>query len=99
MNYTLILAILFFLLAAFGTSVVAILPARNEAGVVARSVTPYQKVADYFKNRNFKDKTFFLADQVPTAWEVKQETFEGEKEKLLKEVEYIKKNISGQNTL
>ncbi|MBE7433823.1 MAG: ABC-F family ATP-binding cassette domain-containing protein [Anaerolineales bacterium] len=29
----------------------------------------------------------------------RQEVFEGEKEKLLKEVEYIKKNISGQNTL
>jgi ATP-binding cassette subfamily F protein 3 len=31
--------------------------------------------------------------------ERRQETFESEKEKLLKEVEYIKKNISGQNTL
>ena len=47
-------------------------------GIVASSVTPYQKVADYFKNRYFKDKTFFLADQVPTAWETRQETFEGE---------------------
>ncbi len=32
-------------------------------------------------------------------WERRQEVFAGEKEKLLKEVEYIKKNISGQNTL
>jgi ATP-binding cassette subfamily F protein 3 len=31
--------------------------------------------------------------------ERRQEVFEAEKEKLLKEVEYIKKNISGQNTL
>jgi ATP-binding cassette subfamily F protein 3 len=31
--------------------------------------------------------------------ERRQETFEREKDKLLKEVEYIKKNISGQNTL
>ncbi len=31
--------------------------------------------------------------------ERRQEIFESEKEKLLKEVEYIKKNISGQNTL
>ena len=30
-------------------------------------------------------------------WEHRKETFEAEKEKLLKEVEYIKKNISGQN--
>lgn len=32
-------------------------------------------------------------------WNHRFETFESEKEKLLKEVEYIKKNISGQNTL
>jgi ATP-binding cassette subfamily F protein 3 len=32
-------------------------------------------------------------------WERRQEVFVGEREKLLKEVEYIKKNISGQNTL
>ncbi len=30
-------------------------------------------------------------------WEHRQETFEAEKEKLLKDVDYIKKNISGQN--
>lgn len=47
-------------------------------GIVTHCVTPYQKVADYFKNRNFKDKTFFLADQTPAAWEAKQEAFEGE---------------------
>lgn len=47
-------------------------------GVVASCVTPYQKVADYFKNKNFKDKTFFLHEQTPAAWEAKQETFEGE---------------------
>ncbi len=32
-------------------------------------------------------------------WERRFEVFDGEKEKLVKEVEYIKKNISGQNTL
>ncbi len=48
------------------------------AGIVASCVTPYQKVAEYFKQRNFKDKTFFLADQVPAAWEARQEAFEGE---------------------
>lgn len=47
-------------------------------GVVASCVTPYQKVADYFKNRNFKDKTFLLADPLPVAWETNQATFEGE---------------------
>lgn len=32
-------------------------------------------------------------------WERRFEVFEGEKEKLVKDLEYIKKNISGQNTL
>jgi cellobionic acid phosphorylase len=47
-------------------------------GVIATCVTPYQKVADHFKNKFFKDKTFFLHEQTPDAWEAKQETFEGE---------------------
>ena len=47
-------------------------------GLVATCVTPYQKVADHFKNKFFKDKTFFLHEQKPTAWEAKQEAFEGE---------------------
>lgn len=47
-------------------------------GIVANCVTPYQKVADYFKNKNFKDKTFFLHSKSPVAWEAKQENFEGE---------------------
>ena len=47
-------------------------------GMVATCVTPYQKVADYFKNKNFKDKTFFLHEVAPVAWEARQETFEGE---------------------
>jgi ATP-binding cassette, subfamily F, member 3 len=32
-------------------------------------------------------------------WEHRQEVFDSEKEKLLKDVDYIKKNIAGQNTL
>jgi cellobionic acid phosphorylase len=47
-------------------------------GVVATCVTPYQKVADHFKNKFFKDKTFFLHERAPVAWEAKQEVFEGE---------------------
>jgi cellobionic acid phosphorylase len=47
-------------------------------GVVASCVTPYQKVADHFKNKFFKDKTFFLHEQAPIAWEARQEAFEGE---------------------
>ena len=47
-------------------------------GVVASSVTPYQKVTDYFKQKDFKDKTYFLCEQAPAAWEVQQQAFEGE---------------------
>jgi cellobionic acid phosphorylase len=47
-------------------------------GIVATCVTPYQKVADYFKNKNFKDKTFFLAEEPPRSWEASQHAFEGE---------------------
>src|SRR5262249_37735799 len=47
-------------------------------GVVASCVAPYQKVADYFKQKDFKDKTYFLCESAPDAWEVCQEAFEGE---------------------
>jgi cellobionic acid phosphorylase len=47
-------------------------------GVVASSVAPYQKVADYFKQKDFKDKTYFLCEEPPAAWEVQQQAFEGE---------------------
>jgi cellobionic acid phosphorylase len=47
-------------------------------GIVASSVTPYQKVADYFKNKLLKDKTFLVAEQAPDSWEARQEAFEGE---------------------
>jgi len=46
--------------------------------IVADSVTPYQKVADYFNNKQLKDKTFFISDTVPTAWHANQKKFEGE---------------------
>ena len=47
-------------------------------GIVASSVTPYQKVADYFKNQQLKDKTYFLCEPAPQAWEASQAAFEGE---------------------
>ncbi|MBB3063681.1 cellobionic acid phosphorylase [Microbulbifer rhizosphaerae] len=47
-------------------------------GIVCSSVTPYQKVEDYFKNRDFKDKTFFLHETPTDAWETCQPVFEGE---------------------
>ena len=47
-------------------------------GIVATSVTPYQKVDEYFKNKELKDKTFFIADKTPFAWNACQKDFEGE---------------------
>lgn len=47
-------------------------------GIVASSITPYQKAEDYFKNKNLKDKTYFLCETRPAAWEARQEAFEGE---------------------
>ena len=46
--------------------------------VVATSITPYQKVADYFKNRHLKDLTFFAASRAPEHFEAAQQAFEGE---------------------
>jgi cellobionic acid phosphorylase len=47
-------------------------------GIVCSCITPYQKYKDYYKIKDFSDKTFLLADQEPLAWEVNQEAFEGE---------------------
>ena len=51
-------------------------PALN--AVICRSVTPYQKYPDYFNNKDFKDLTYFLADNTPDSWDVRQNAFEGE---------------------
>ncbi len=47
----------------------------------------------------YKGNYSAYTEQRTARWERRQETFQSEKEKLIKEVEYIKKNISGQNTL
>ncbi|WP_372016890.1 GH36-type glycosyl hydrolase domain-containing protein [Pseudoxanthomonas sp. 10H] len=47
-------------------------------GIVCSSVTPYQKVADWFRNREFKDRTVLLAERTPDAWEANQAAFEGQ---------------------
>lgn len=46
--------------------------------VVCTSVTPYQKVEQYFKNKHLKDITFLAANRVPDHFEVAQQAFEGE---------------------
>lgn len=47
-------------------------------GIVGSAVTPYQKLDDFYKNRHLKDKTFFLHERKPDAWEACRDTFEGE---------------------
>ena len=46
-------------------------------GIVCASVTPYQKVADHFRQRDFKDRTVLLHERAPDAWEANQAAFEG----------------------
>jgi ATP-binding cassette subfamily F protein 3 len=47
----------------------------------------------------YKGNYSAYVEQRSDRWERRQETFQSEKDKLLKDLEYIKKNISGQNTL
>lgn len=47
-------------------------------GVVASSVTPYQKAEDYWKNKFQKDKSYFVCETRPDSWEARQGAFEGE---------------------
>ena len=51
-------------------------PALN--AVVCRSIEPYQKVADYFKNQSLHELTFLACDRQPFSWETRQHVFEGE---------------------
>ncbi|KAH8696808.1 Six-hairpin glycosidase-like protein [Phaeosphaeriaceae sp. PMI808] len=47
-------------------------------GIVGSSITPYQKAEDYPKMKYLKDKTYFLCEITPVAWEARQKRFEGE---------------------
>lgn len=46
--------------------------------LVASSVTPYQKVEDYEKNKHLKDKTFLFSNASPTSWCCSFSDFVGE---------------------
>ncbi|KAF1685676.1 NdvB protein [Pseudoxanthomonas broegbernensis] len=46
-------------------------------GIVCASVAPYQKVADWFRQRDFMDRTVLLHERAPDAWEANQAAFEG----------------------
>jgi len=50
----------------------------NLNAIICKSITPYQKYSDYFKQKHFKDSTFFMAKQVPYSWDCRQSSFEGE---------------------
>ncbi|WP_145053297.1 GH36-type glycosyl hydrolase domain-containing protein [Paenibacillus xylanexedens] len=50
----------------------------NLQSIVCSAITPYQKYQDYSKIKNYKDKTYLLAEHKPVSWEVNQESFEGE---------------------
>jgi cellobionic acid phosphorylase len=45
--------------------------------IIAKAITPYQKVKDYYKNQHFKDHTFLLSDCKPCGWSANQSKFEG----------------------
>ncbi|KAL8296485.1 hypothetical protein RB597_005865 [Gaeumannomyces tritici] len=47
-------------------------------GIIGKCVTPYQKAADWFKNKHIKDRTYFLCEKEPLAWEARHSAFEGE---------------------
>ncbi|WCL53480.1 GH36-type glycosyl hydrolase domain-containing protein [Gimibacter soli] len=46
--------------------------------LIANFVTPYQRVADYFKHQHFRDKSFLMAEIKPDAWCARLSAFEGE---------------------
>lgn len=46
--------------------------------IVASSITPYQKVEDYYKNSHLKDITFLASNNTPSSWSTHLGLFEGE---------------------
>lgn len=46
--------------------------------IVASSIRPYQKLKDYYKQRDDKQRTFLLSKQKPDAYCASQPSFEGE---------------------
>ncbi|MEZ9539071.1 glycosyl hydrolase family 65 protein [Shewanella sp. 10N.286.51.B8] len=46
--------------------------------ILCHSITPYQKVDQYFVQQDFKDTTVFLTDTTPDSYETRQSVFEGE---------------------
>ncbi|NMP31516.1 NdvB protein [Thalassotalea sp. M1531] len=47
-------------------------------GVLAKSITPYQRLEDYYANQSLKDCTYLLAGTAPDYWQCDLTSFEGE---------------------
>eukprot|EP00903_Cladosiphon_okamuranus_P004255 g4253.t1 len=47
-------------------------------GVIAKSITPYQKLEDYPHIKTLKDFSVLLHEKSPAAWETNRDQFEGE---------------------
>ena len=43
-------------------------------GIIATCVTPYQKLHEYPRIKDLKDKSFLICDQTPQGWETSRET-------------------------
>ena len=46
--------------------------------VIARCISPYQKLEDYEVQKNFKDLTYLMASEAPNSWATSMHNFEGE---------------------
>ncbi|MFD2166647.1 GH36-type glycosyl hydrolase domain-containing protein [Thalassotalea euphylliae] len=46
--------------------------------IVSKTITPYQKLEDHYKNKSLKDCTYLLADRAPNSWQCRQLNFEGD---------------------
>lgn len=44
--------------------------------IIAKSITPYQKLEDYYKNQELKDCSYLLSETTPDAWLCNKEAFE-----------------------
>ncbi|MFK8017191.1 MAG: NdvB protein [Gammaproteobacteria bacterium] len=51
---------------------------KDLGGILASSITPYQKLDDYPTIKDLKDSTYLIHDQAPDAFETSREAFEGE---------------------
>ncbi|MEM7360322.1 MAG: NdvB protein [Pseudomonadota bacterium] len=46
--------------------------------IVCHRVSPYQKIDDYYAQRDFLELSFLMAEAEPDSWEARQSQFEGE---------------------